>query len=74
MMVNGDQFQAETADQLDLFFTFDLEAGKQERVFAPPQWQGYIVADLQSIYGNLDTGHYLGSRRHTEPYASQRRG
>ena len=71
---DGHQLETEPTDQLYLLFTLEFEAGKQEGVFAPTQWQRDEIADLQSVYGNFDTCHCLGCERHTEPYASQRWG
>ena len=71
---DGHQLEAEPTDQLYLFFTLEFEAGEQEGVLAPSQWQGDIIADLQPVYRDLDSCHGVGHERHTEPYASQRQG
>ncbi|MNG17230.1 hypothetical protein D3C84_1012020 [compost metagenome] len=71
---DGHQLEAEPTDQLYLLFTLEFEAGKQEGVLAPSQWQGDVIADLQPVYRDLDSCHGVGHERHTEPYASQRQG
>ena len=71
---DGDQLEAEPTNELYLLFTLEFEAGEQEGVLTPSQWQGDVIADLQPVYRDLDSCHGVGHERHTEPYASQRQG
>ena len=47
---DGHELETEPANELDLLFILEFEAGKQEGVFAPAKWQRNVIADLQPVY------------------------